>query len=79
MAKKSFLGTLVKLGGIAAATALVYSRREEIRKTLEDVKERFFTEPVEPEDDFAEEAEPEIIIDTTEKATQAPEEVCPEV
>lgn len=76
MAKqKSFFGTLVKLGTIAAATALVYSRREEIRGFLNDLAGRCVPEENEPEMDYPE-FEPEIIIDATaaEKEQKAEEQ-----
>lgn len=62
--KKSFFGTLVKLGGIAAATAIVYSKREEIRGFVEDVAKRYAPADPEQEPDYVE-CEPEIIIDAT--------------
>ena len=38
--KKSFFGTLLKLGGLAAATAAVYYKRNEIRAFLAEAAER---------------------------------------
>lgn len=74
--KKSFFGTLLKLGGIAAATAAVYYKREEIRDFLTDL-----AETIAPERPAAEpkpvEAEPEIIIDTTDKCHEVSAEECP--
>ena len=58
--KKSFLGTLVKLGGLAAATAVVYSKRNEIKAFLADAAERMFPEDAE--------TEPDVVIDATETA-----------
>ena len=67
--KKSALGTLLKLGGIAAATAAVYYKRNEIRAFLSDALERVFPEDAdtEPVEDFIP-VEPEIIIDGTANA-----------
>ena len=42
--KKSFFGTLLKLGGLAAATAAVYYKRDEIKAFLADAAERIFPE-----------------------------------
>lgn len=62
--KKSFFGTLLKLGGIAAVTAAVYNNREAIRGFLSDLAER-----VAPAETDAEEAagaeEPKVVIDAT--------------
>ena len=38
--KKSVLGQLLKLGGIAAAAAAVYYKRDEIKAFLADAAER---------------------------------------
>ncbi len=66
--KKSFFGTLLKLGGLAAATAAVYYKRNEIKELLAGVAERVFPEETEAEnvEDFIPE-EPDIIIDATVK------------
>ena len=67
--KKSFFGTILKLGGLAAATAAVYYKRDEIKAFLTDAAERLF--PEEPEIEPVEETletEPDIIIDATERA-----------
>lgn len=77
MAKKSFFGTLAKLGGLAAATAVVYYKREEIRKTVQDVLDRCFPDDETPEE--TEEEEIEIVIDTTEQETKETVEETPEI
>ena len=77
MAKKSFFGTLAKLGGIAAATAVVYYKREEIRKTVLDVLDRCFPGDEVPEE--TEDAEIEIVIDTTEQETKETVKETPEI
>ncbi len=67
--KKSFFGTLLRLGGLAAATAAVYYKRDEIKAFLADAADRLF--PDEPETEPVEEmieTEPDIIIDATAKA-----------
>ena len=69
--KKSFFGTLLRLGGLAAATAAVYYRRDEIKAFLADAAGRLF--PEEPETEPVEEmieTEPDIIIDATAKAEE---------
>ena len=67
--KKSFLGTLVKLGGLAAATAVVYSKRNEIKAFLADAAERMFPEDAETEPvEEMIETEPDVVIDATEAA-----------
>lgn len=69
--KKSFFGTLLKLGGLAAATVAVYSKREEIKSFLTDAAERIF--PEEPEIEPVEETlqpEPDVVIDATEQAKE---------
>lgn len=78
MAKKSFFGTLAKLGGLAAATAVVYYKREEIRKTVQDVLDRCFPDDETPEE-TEEEEEIEIVIDTTEQETKETVEETPEI
>ena len=78
MAKnKSFLGTLVKLGGLAAATAVVYSRRKEIRGCLMDLAERYAAGKAEEETDVPEE-EPEIVIDLSDAAEESAKEFAEE-
>ena len=77
MAKKSFLGSLVKLGGIAAATAVVYYKREEIRKAAQNVLDRCFPNETEPEEPCEEEIE--IVIDSTERETKETVEETPEI
>ena len=78
--KKSFLGTLIKLGGLAAAGYAVYTRREEIKSFVLDAAERIFPETAEtqvPEDIL--DVEPEVIIDTAVKtASEETEENAPE-
>ena len=72
--KKSFFGTLLKLGGLAAATAAVYYKRDEIKAFLADAAEKFFPEDAETEPvEEMIETEPAIIIDATAKADQAEE------
>ena len=61
--KKSFFRTLVKLGGLAAATAAVYYKRDEIKAFLADAAERIFPDNAEPEPvEETLEAEPDIVI-----------------
>lgn len=67
--KKSVLGTLAALGGLAAATAVAYYKRNEIRGLLNDLSNRYFPSEQEAEVDvevFTEtEEENDIVIDTT--------------
>ena len=78
--KKSFLGTLIKLGGLAAAGYAVYTKREEIKSFVAEAAERMFPETAEtqvPEDIL--DVEPEVIIDTAAKAaSEETEENAPE-
>lgn len=69
--KKSFFGTLLKLGGLAAATAAVYYKRNEIKAFLADAAERIFPEnaEIDPIEETLE-PEPDIVID--EKMTIDP-------
>jgi len=62
--KKSFFGTLLKLGGLAAATAAVYYKRNEIKAFLADAAERIFPEnaEIDPIEETLE-PEPDIVID----------------
>ena len=62
--KKSFFGTLLKLGGIAAATAVVYNNREAIRDYLGELAERYAPSKTDEEAAPVEE-EPRIVIDAT--------------
>ena len=71
--KKSFFGTLLKLGGLAAAGVAIYSKREEIKSFVTDTVARYL-----PDDDVSEpdvqeilNAEPDVVIDTTAKAAEA--------
>lgn len=67
MAKKhGFLKTLATLGGLAAAAAVAYQRREEIKTLVKDLTERLTPEdePVPDDEDFEEE-EADIVIDIT--------------
>lgn len=79
--KKSFFGTLLKLGGLAAAGYAIYSKREEIKSFVSDAADRIFPEEadVQTEEDVFE-AEPDVVIDTTAKAaeTAETEETAPE-
>ncbi len=62
--KKSFFRTLLKLGGLAAATAAVYYKRDEIKAFLADAAERIFPENAEPEPvEEILETESDIVID----------------
>ncbi len=77
--KKSFLGTLLKLGGLAAVGYAVYAKREEIKSFVTDAAGRVFPETEEtpvPEDIL--DAEPDVIIDATAKAAEETEEDAPE-
>ena len=69
--KKSFFGTLLKLGGLAAATAAVYYKRDEIKAFLADAAERIFPEnaEIDPIEETLE-PEPDIVIDA--KGAAAP-------
>ena len=72
--KKSFFGTLLKLGDLAAAGYAIYTKRDEIKSFVTEAAERIF--PEEPETLDPEEildVEPDVIIDSTAKA--AAEEV----
>ena len=80
--KKSFFGTLLKLGGLAAAGYAIYTKRDEIKSFVADAAERIFPEDADvqtaEEDIFA--AEPDVIIDATAKPaeTAETEEAAPE-
>ena len=79
--KKSFFGTLLKLGGLAAAGDAIYTKREEIKRFVADAAERIF--PEEPETLDPEEildVEPDVVIDGTAKAAaeEITEEAAPE-
>ena len=78
--KKSFLGTLIKLGGLAAAGYAVYTRREEIKSFVLDAAERIFPETGanQATEDILD-IEPEVVIDTAVKtASEETEENAPE-
>ena len=66
--KKSFFGTLLKLGGLAAAGYAIYTKRDEIKSFVADAAERIFPEDAEIEP-IEETLEPEsdIVIDATEQ------------
>ena len=66
---KSLIGTVLKLGGLAAATAAVYYKREEIKSFLDDLAERCAPAAKVVEEE-APAAEPEIVIDVTGKAAE---------
>ncbi len=80
--KKSAFGKLLRLGGIAAAAAAIYYKRDEIKAFLSDAAEKIFPENAEPEPvEETLEPEPDIVIDATEKAeakTEETEETAPE-
>ena len=71
--KKSFFRTVLKLGGLAAATAAVYYKRNEIKSFLANAAERIFPEDaeIEPVEETLE-PESDIVIDAT--AAEAAEE-----
>lgn len=73
--KKSVLGTVLKLGGLAAATAAIYYKREEIKSFLLNTAEKLFPEEAEaePVEDLME-TEPEIVIDAAKTVAEAAEE-----
>ena len=79
--KKSFFGTLLKLGGLAAAGYAIYTKRDEIKSFVADAADRIFPEDadVQTEEDIFE-AEPDVVIDTTAKPaeTAETEEAAPE-
>lgn len=79
--KKSFFGTLLKLGGLAAAGYAIYTKRDEIKSFVADAADRIFPEDanVQTEEDIFE-AEPDVVIDTTAKVaeTAETEEAAPE-
>lgn len=65
--KKSFLGTVVKLGGIAAACTVAYKNRDQIKSFLNEAADRIFAEnkeDIEP-DVYVEESD--VVIDGTSK------------
>ena len=76
MAKsKSILSAIAAIGTAAAAAAVIYSHREQLRELAEDVRERFA--PIIPEDNADEDCddiEVDIVIDLTEDASDASEE-----
>ncbi len=77
--KKSFFGTVLKLGGLAAATAAVYYKRDEIKAFLLNTAEKFFPDEAEAEPiEEIIEAEPEIVIDGKAAADAAEEAVATE-
>ncbi len=67
--KKSFFGKLLRLGGLAAATAAIYYKRNEIKAFLADAAERIFPEDAEidPIEETLE-PEPDIVIDAKNAA-----------
>ena len=70
--KKSVFGTLLKLGGLAAAGAAIYYKRDEIKAFLTDAAERIFPEDEEtltPEDIL--DVEPDIVINAAANAEEA--------
>ena len=73
--RKSFFGTLLKLGGLAAATYAVYTKREEIKSFVAEAAERIFPEDAEVEP-IEETLEPEadVVIDATEQTEEETEE-----
>lgn len=69
--KKSFLGTVLKLGGLAAAGVAIYYKRNEIKAFVADAAERLFPEEQEtldPEEIL--DIEPDVVIDSTAKAAE---------
>ena len=78
--KKSFFGTLIKLGGLAAAGYAVYTKREEIKNFVTDAAGRLFPEEAEtPVTEDILDVEPDVVIDATVKAaTEETEEDAPE-
>jgi len=71
--KKSFFGTLLKLGGLAAAGVAIYSKREEIKSFVTDTVARYLPDDEVSEPDVQEilNAEPDVVIDATAKAAEA--------
>lgn len=73
--KKSFLGTVVKLGGIAAACTVAYKNREEIKSFLNEAAERIFAENKEDAEPDVYVEEADVVIDgTSNKITEETEE-----
>ena len=76
--KKSFFGTLLKLGGLAAAGYAIYTKRDEIKSFVTDAAGRIF--PEEAEEPVVEDildVEPDVVIDTTAKAAEETKEDAP--
>ena len=72
--KKSFFGKLLRLGGIAAAGAAIYYKRDEIKAFLSDAAERIFPEDAELEPvEETLETEADVVIDATAKAEETEE------
>ena len=63
--KKSVFGALAALGGLAAAGAVAYYKRTEIRGFLNDLSNRYFPAEQEPEEFVEVEDENDIVIDGT--------------
>ena len=77
--KKSFFGKLLRLGGIAAAGAAIYYKRDEIKAFLADAAERIFPEDAELEPvEETIETEPDVIIDATAKAEETEKDAAAE-
>lgn len=84
--KKSFIGTVLVLGGIAAAGAAIYNKKDEIKAFFKDMKVSF---PPADEADWEQEPEQEseqkpeetdIVIDqTTIPAEDTADSVMPEI
>lgn len=66
--KKNLFGTALTLAALAAATAVVYSRRSEIRALLEQASELVHpARGTQPDSEPEEPEEKDIVIDMTEE------------
>lgn len=72
--KKSVFGALAALGGLAAAGAVAYYKRNEIRSFLNDLSNRYFPAEQETEEFIEVEGENDIVIDVTVQVDEDPED-----
>lgn len=79
--KNSVIGTILALSGVAAATAVAYYKRDEIRTFLEKTAERYFPASCDEEEVAVEEIadeECDIVIDSTDAAAEITADTCEE-